>query len=456
MGSIAHHLGDKVASVFEKAFFSAPSMIIIVDQNEQILFVNEQALSYFGYRREELIGNKIGCLIPERFRDGHSSHFQSFFVEPKPMLLGSREILFALRKDGSEFQVEIGLSPLESGKNYLVMAQLIDVSGHALAIKKVADSELRYRRLFEAAQDGILILNAETGLIIDVNPYMIALLNNSPEFFIGKELWELGFFKDIVANKDAFEKLKQDGYIRYENLPLETHTGHHIWVEFVSNVYKVAEELIIQCNIRDISERRNLEVRLLEEHEILGQAYDETLTGWARALELRNKETRGHSDRVVEMTVKLARRLGITEEELVHYRRGALLHDIGKMGIPDSILLKADKLTDDERDIMRLHPEMAYMLLKPISFLEDALVIPHYHHEKWDGTGYPTGKSGAAIPLAARIFSVVDVYDAMVSDRVYREGMSHEYVLEWIESSSGIWFDPRVVKAFLLMFKESE
>jgi len=324
------------------------------------------------------------------------------------------------------------------------------------ATEKIVASEVRYRRLFEAAQDGILILDAETEKIIDVNPFMITLLNNSIDYFIGKELWELGFFKDIVANKEAFAKLLKDKYVRYENLPLETHTGHHIWVEFVSNVYEVSGKQVIQCNIRDITDRRQLEMRLTEEHKVLEDAYDQTLMGWARALELRNKETRGHSDRVVEMTIRLAKRLGIEEEELVHYRRGALLHDIGKMGIPDSILLKPGKLTEDEKAIMRLHPEMAYILLEPIGFLKESMTIPYSHHEKWDGTGYPTGKAGKDIPLAARIFSVVDVYDAMVSDRVYREGMDQTYVLEYIKSVSGTWFDPKVVIAFLLMLKENE
>ncbi|MEW5940711.1 MAG: HD domain-containing phosphohydrolase, partial [Chloroflexota bacterium] len=153
----------------------------------------------------------------------------------------------------------------------------------------------------------------------------------------------------------------------------------------------------------------------------LAIAYDATIEGWSRALDLRDKETEGHTQRVTEMTLELARAMGFNEAELVNIRRGALLHDIGKMGVPDNILLKADKLTDEEWEIMKRHPQLAYEMLQPIAYLKDALDIPYCHHEKWDGTGYPRGLSGKQIPLAARLFAVVDVWDALTSDRPYRE-----------------------------------
>jgi HD-GYP domain-containing protein (c-di-GMP phosphodiesterase class II) len=205
-----------------------------------------------------------------------------------------------------------------------------------------------------------------------------------------------------------------------------------------------------------VTYRKQMEITLYQERSALEQAYDETMVGWARALELRNQETKGHSERVVEMLDRLARVMGIEEAKLIHYRRGALLHDIGKMGIPDTILLKPGDLTEDERGTMSLHPELAYMLMKPIHFLEPALDIPYCHHERWDGSGYPRGLKGKQIPLSARLFSVVDVYDAMLSNRVYREGMEKKYVLEYIKSMSGAYFDPEVVTNFLGMFKNGE
>ena len=181
----------------------------------------------------------------------------------------------------------------------------------------------------------------------------------------------------------------------------------------------------------------------------LSLAYDTTIEGWARALDLRDNETEGHSRRVMEMSVRMARELGLSEDKLVDIRRGALLHDIGKMGIPDSILLKPGKLTDMEWETMRRHTVYGYELLLPIRHLSNALDIPYCHHEKWDGTGYPRGLSGKEIPLAARIFSVVDVWDALCSDRPYRSAWPEKKVQEHIKSLSGKDFDPEIVEAFL-------
>jgi PAS domain S-box-containing protein len=181
----------------------------------------------------------------------------------------------------------------------------------------------------------------------------------------------------------------------------------------------------------------------------LSMAYDATIEGWSRALDLRDKETEGHTERVTETTLKLARSMGFSEGELVHIRRGALLHDIGKMGIPDSILLKPGPLDDHEWKIMRQHPVQAFALLSPITYLRPALDIPYCHHEKWDGSGYPRGLKGDLIPLAARLFAVVDVWDALLSDRPYRPPWPAEKVLEHIQAQSGTHFDPAAVTAFL-------
>jgi putative nucleotidyltransferase with HDIG domain len=190
---------------------------------------------------------------------------------------------------------------------------------------------------------------------------------------------------------------------------------------------------------------------LQHSNEELAQAYEAAIEGWARALELRDKETEGHTRRVTNMSEKLARTMGVDEETLRHMRRGALLHDIGKMGIPDSILRKPDKLTDEERQIMRQHPTYAYNLLAGISYLRDDLDIPYCHHEKWDGTGYPRGLKGEEIPLSARIFAIADVYDALTSNRPYRQAWTIERTVEYLQAEAGSHFDPQVVEAFLQM-----
>jgi PAS domain S-box-containing protein/putative nucleotidyltransferase with HDIG domain len=626
------------------------------------------------------------------------------------------------------------------------------ISDPAGVEQALRNSELRYRRLFESAQDGILILNAETGSISDVNPYLIDMLGYSREEFVEKKLWEVGAFRDIEASRNAFLALQKDEFIRYEDLPLKTKGGRLIQVEFVSNVYQVGDEKVIQCNIRDISDRKRAEAALLvkeenhwlmienlpagvilhapdtrivrcnpEASQLLGmpsdqmlgkdardpewhfvredgtpmpveefpvlqviakgrvlknfimgiargrtgeytwalvnaypefgsggrlrqvvvmftdisdikraeekirrhlehltalveidrainfsfdlnlslttllthvivqlgvdaadvllfnsisrtleyvagrgfhtkaieharqplgegyagraaqerrivhipdlakehdhflrgillagedfvsyygvpliakgqvmgvlevfqrtqlvrdeewfdflkalagqaaiaidnvtlfdnlqrsntelaEAYDATIEGWSRALELRDNETQGHTQRVADLTVKLARVFGLGDAELVQVRWGALLHDIGKMGIPDGILLKHDTLTEEEWIVMKKHTVFAYEMLSPIRYLRAALDIPYAHHEKWDGTGYPLGLKGEQIPLVARIFAVVDVWDALRSDRLYRTSWSEEKVREHLRSMAGTHFDPHVVDVCL-------
>jgi len=628
--------------------------------------------------------------------------------------------------------------------------------------QKLINSELRYRRLFESARDGILILNARTGAISDVNPYLIDMLGYSRKEFVGKKLWEVGAFKDIEASRNAFLALQKNEFIRYENLPLKTKGGRLVQVEFISNVYIVGDEKVIQCNIRDISDRKRAEAAILAKNEAglsllenqeahwlmienlpvgvivltpdsrivlcnpeaalllelscnellgkdagspdwrfvredgsrltvaefpanrviatgqvlknfimgvdcgqgkefkwlivtaypefgtsgelrqvvvtftdisnvkcaeerirrhlehltalvdidrainfsfdlnlslttllthvivqlgvdaadvllfntvsqslefvagrgfhtkaienahqslgegyagraalersivhipdlakergnflrkiqlagenfvsyhaapliakgevvgvlevfqrtkhqhdeewhdflkalaaqaaiainnvtlfnnlqrsnseLAQAYDATIEGWSRALELRDNETEGHAQRVAVLTVKLARLFGLSDAELVQVRWGALLHDIGKMGIPDAILLKEDALTVAEWVVMRKHTVFAYEMLSPIRYLRAALDIPYAHHEKWDGSGYPLGLKGELIPLAARIFAVVDVWDALRSNRLYRTSWSVAKVRKHLRSLAGTHFDPRVVKVCL-------
>jgi len=185
----------------------------------------------------------------------------------------------------------------------------------------------------------------------------------------------------------------------------------------------------------------------------ISRAYDATLEGWSRMLDMRDHDTEEHTHRVTELTLELASRMGLPESKLGHIRRGALLHDIGKMGIPDSILHKADALTEAEWVIMKTHPEKAYQVLSKIDYLSPAMDIPYCHHEKWDGTGYPRGLKGEEIPLPARIFAVVDVYDALTSERPYRKAWEKEKALKYIQEQSGKHFYPDAVIAFYEMMQ---
>jgi putative nucleotidyltransferase with HDIG domain len=204
----------------------------------------------------------------------------------------------------------------------------------------------------------------------------------------------------------------------------------------------------------DVTERMKAEADLRKAKQDLEEAYEKTLEGWARALELHERETYGHSQNVVELAVELAKEMGLPDDELQHVRRGALMHDIGKMGIPESILLKPGKLDSGEWAIVRQHPRMAYDLLSQIEFLGPAIDIPYSHHEKWDGSGYPRMLSGENIPLKARIFSVVDVFRALREKRSYSDIWPEEKALEYIASQAGIHFDPHVVDVFLHMMAQ--
>ena len=211
------------------------------------------------------------------------------------------------------------------------------------------------------------------------------------------------------------------------------------WMDFLEALAKQAAIAIDNALLFRDLQRSNQEI---------AAAYDTTLEGWVRTLSLRDGETEDHTQRVTEITMKLAATLGIDDPDLEYMRRGSLLHDIGKMGIPDSILLKSGPLTEDEREIIRKHPVYAYELLSPISYLRPALDIPYCHHEKWDGSGYPRGLKGEEIPLAARLFAVADVWDALRSNRPYRPAWTLERARRYLREQSGSHFDPQVVEVF--------
>jgi HD-GYP domain-containing protein (c-di-GMP phosphodiesterase class II) len=219
------------------------------------------------------------------------------------------------------------------------------------------------------------------------------------------------------------------------------------WLEYLNALAGQAAIAIDSARLFDNLGRANQQLTL---------AYNATIEGWSRALDLRDKETEGHTQRVTEMTLRLARAMDLfDEEDLIHIRRGALLHDIGKMVVPDHILLKAGPLTDEEWDLMKQHPEYAYHLIYPIPYLRKALDIPYSHHERWDGSGYPRGLRGEQIPLAARVFAAVDVWDALSSVRPYRPSWPVERVMDYLKENAGTHFDPQVVADFIRLLKGS-
>jgi HD-GYP domain-containing protein (c-di-GMP phosphodiesterase class II) len=222
-------------------------------------------------------------------------------------------------------------------------------------------------------------------------------------------------------------------------------TPNSEWLSFLEMLGGQAAIAIDNATLFSNLQRSNTEIT---------SAYDATIDGWSRALDMRDHETEGHTQRVTEMTLQLAHRLDTPRNEMIHIRRGATLHDIGKMGIPDRILHKPGPLTAEEWQTMRQHPQYACALLTPIDYLRPAKDIPCYHHERWDGSGYPSGLIGEEIPLAARLFAVVDVFDALTSDRPYRSAWSKQAAINYIEEQAGTLFDPAITAPFLNLITE--
>ena len=216
------------------------------------------------------------------------------------------------------------------------------------------------------------------------------------------------------------------------------------WLDFLDMLAGQAAIAVDNATMFNDLQRSNMDLHL---------AYDTTLEGWVNALDLRVGESADHARHVTEVTVNLARSMGVSEADLVHMRRGALLHDIGKMAIPDAILVKPGPLTDEEWQTMRRHPEFARDLLWPTGYLRPAVDIPYCHHERWDGTGYPRGLAGLDIPLAARIFAIVDVWDSLRSERPYREAWSEQQALAYLQEQAGKHFDPEVANVFFRLLQ---
>lgn len=268
--------------------------------------------------------------------------------------------------------------------------------------------------------------------------------------------------KDLIKNEFLFTQaplLKDEGVVSYLAVPLVSEDQvkgvfeifsrtpfepDEEWMSFLNTLAAQAAIAIDRITLLENLKRTNLD---------LSKAYDATIEGWSRALDLRDRETVGHTLRVTEMTLRLAKTFPFSEKVLTYIRWGCLLHDIGKMGIPDAILLKPDALTEAEWEIMRRHPVYARDMLVHIEHLQPALDIPYCHHEKWDGTGYPRGLAGEEIPLPARIFAVVDVWDALSSDRPYRHAWVSDKVFSYLRAQAGTHFDPHVVEVFLNLWE---
>ena len=316
-------------------------------------------------------------------------------------------------------------------------------------------------RVFEALADPVVILDTNN-IVVDINTAMLDLMGKSSNQVIGEPA------KVVFDNFPIPIKMYSHvSYARTEAVFEINHKQIHyeltIWPlynarrEMTGRIY-ISHDITalkeLEGELRKLNTR--LEDRVQERTHELEEAYESMLEGLARALELRDKETDGHSRRVTENALKIAQKMGISGEGLEDIRSGAILHDIGKISIPDQILHKPGKLTPEERAVVEKHPDTAYRLLSRIPFFNKAIEIPYSHHEKWDGTGYPQGLKGEEIPLSARIFAVADVWDALSNDRPYNKAWPREQIIEYFKEQTGFHFDPIIARLFLGMVEKGE
>lgn len=443
---------------------TADEAIISVDEDQKIVLFNHGAEKIFGYRTQEVLGQPLDILLPEIFAEKHRREVNTFAgsadstkaMEDRPEISGRR-------KGGSIFPAEASISKVTTDGRLLFTAFLRDVSERKQREAQLQNQldKLAAQQEIERAMMGTVDLRITLNIILeqvlsklDVDAASVFLLDTDTHILefaaghgvdsnqfenLGLHLGEGYSGKAALERKSIFVPDLDDpendipsptplkGFRTLYSEPLMVR-GRTLgvlellqrtafqpdeeWKNFAAALARQTAIAIDNALLFETMQRSNDE---------LNMAYRSTLLGWSKALELRDDETEGHTKRVKDMTLRLAKAFGIRGEELMHIRHGALLHDIGKIAVPDHILLKPGPLDDEEWELMKSHPQHAKDMLTPIDYLRPAMSIPYSHHEKWAGSGYPEGLKGEQIPLAARIFAVVDVWDALLSDRPYRK-----------------------------------
>lgn len=440
-----------------------------------------------------------GSLYNKRITDIFPSHLVEQFLQAMHTVQQTGNVVpleYALPVSNREYWFDARFIPVSDSKIMLIARDITDCKETKLKMERQVQ-QLSILRSIDLAIASGLDLNLLLSMLLDrvmalmhVDAATVLLLNsktNLLEFAAGKgfhsnilqytrlKLGEGGagrvalgreilHIPDLTKDRMEFDRsplFMQENFVTYWGVPLMA-KGRVLGVlemfhrsplkpdkdlqNFFVMVAGQAAIAIDSAMMFSDLQRSNVELSL---------AYDATIEGLSRALDLRDKETKEHTFRVTDITVKLATRLGVKQADMIHVRRGAILHDIGKVAIPDQILFKPGPLAQEEWAIMRRHPDIAVELLSPVSYLEPALDIPHWHHEKWDGSGYPDGLSQEDIPFAARLFAVADVYDALTSNRPYRSAWPKWEAVQYIEEQAGTHFDPRVVPEFLDLINTS-
>lgn len=414
-----------------------------------ILYVNKAYCKIRGKSEEELLGIKYITFYPEEQHQNVFEMISSLSVE-KPQITN----LFQFEKSDRELLwikwTEHGVFD-DQGNLVEIISTGIDVSLEKKLIQELEENN----RVLQTAQ-----INAKIGIykvdLIGDSCRSSKVLNNILEIKSDEKkpmsVWEDLIHPDdklrVLSTLDNIIKNNEPYHLRYRIITEENQIEKWIYdtgnIEYIDN-----HPVSIIGTMMDITELMKLEQKLEESYDDLEKAYKETIKGWAQALSLKDDETEEHSQRVTKLSLDLAKKMDYPNSKLNMFEYGAILHDIGKIGVSEDILLKAGKLTTEEFDEIKKHPIYAFNMLSQIEYLRDAIDIPYCHHEKWDGTGYPNQLKGESIPLAARIFAIVDVYDALTNDRCYRKAWEKEKTLQYLRDQSGIHFDPEIVECFL-------
>ena len=434
---------------------NASDVIWVTDMNLRPTYLSPSYTRLLGYGVEEGMTRSMQeTLMPDSLDVATKVFAAAMNAEEEPpgSVVNPREIALKFKhKDGSTLWGHTTVSFMHDsdGHPVAITGVLRNITERKLAEDHLRSSELRYRRLFESAQDGILILDADTGRITDANPFLLNLLGYSHDELLGKALWEIRAFKDTAASEKTFRQLQREGYIRYDNLPLHTREGKHIDVEFVSNVYLVDGERVIQYNIRDVTERKQSEQQLEEGFRKLKAAMEATIKAIGLTVEKRDPYTAGHQRHVAQLACAIASEMGLTGDQAEAVRIAGLLHDLGKIQIPTEILTKPGPLTRDEFALIKAHPQVSYEILVAAQFPLPVAEVVLQHHERIDGSGYPSGLRNGQILLEADILAVADVVEAVSSHRPYRPALGVGRAIDEISQNRGILYYPDAVDACL-------
>jgi PAS domain S-box-containing protein len=486
---------QRESSQYRTLFELANDAVFIIDpQTQRFINVNQAATLQLGYSRAELLAMTLPQIVPPEFT-------ASLIMDIRQLAQTGSNIFESMHrcKDGRDVQVEVSAHVIDYGGQKVFQSFARDITERKRADRQIEKQLERISALrqidsvISASLDmqinlSVVLDQAITHLGVDAadvllyNPKTMSLNTTARKGFKTAALRNTHL---SLGQSYAGRAARERHTIHIANL--EKAPGFHVSPEFDSEhfITYFAVPLIVKGEVKGVMElfhRARLEPdaewlnfmetlagqaaiaidnatlfeNLQRTNVELALAYDNTIESWAEALELRQYETPGHCKRVSDLTVRLATELGLSPEQTADIRRGALLHDVGKMGIPEHILNKTEPLTPAEWDAIKQHPLISYQLLARIAYLKSALAIPHYHHERWDGSGYPYGMKGEEIPLAARLFSVIDVWDSLISDRPFRLAWTRTKALAYIKKHKGTAFDPRVVEAFVRLVKTTD